>query len=115
MRNKDILKTVDLKKIYNGVPVVNNINIEISSGQIIGLLGRNGAGKTTTFLMLSGMIKPDFGEVFLKVSNSAEVTLKIMASSVEHSAEIPMVSDIATISSPLMPFGQRSLMLSLRG
>jgi len=69
MKNNDTLKTVDLKKFYNGIPVVNSINIEISSGQIIGLLGRNGAGKTTTFLMLSGMIKPDYGEVFLNGEN----------------------------------------------
>ena len=39
------------------------------------------------------------GEVFLKLSNSAVLTLKIMASSVEQRAEIPMVSDIATINS----------------
>jgi hypothetical protein len=38
-----------------------------------------------------------------------------MASSVEHSAEIPMVSDMAAISSPVIPFGQRNLLLSLRG
>ena len=44
-----------------------------------------------------------------------EVTLKIMASSVEHNAEIPMVSEIATISSALIPFGQRVPLFSLRG
>ena len=70
MKNKnDILKTSSLTKVYNGIPVVNGINLEISSGQIIGLLGRNGAGKTTTFLMLSGIIKPDSGEVFLNGEN----------------------------------------------
>ncbi len=67
--NKNILKTNKLKKNYNGVPVVNSIDLEISSGEIIGLLGRNGAGKTTTFLMLSGIIKPDSGTVFLDEEN----------------------------------------------
>ncbi len=59
------LKTKNLKKIYNKIAVVNNINLNINSGDIIGLLGRNGAGKTTTFLMLSGIIKPDSGHIFL--------------------------------------------------
>ncbi len=59
------LSTKRLTKIYNGIPVVNKIDLDIRSGQIIGLLGRNGAGKTTTFLMLSGIVKPDAGEVFL--------------------------------------------------
>jgi lipopolysaccharide export system ATP-binding protein len=61
----DYLKTENLKKIYQHTAVVNQINIEVKSGEIVGLLGRNGAGKTTTFLMLSGIIKPDSGGVFL--------------------------------------------------
>jgi len=61
----DILKTKNLIKIYNKIPVVNKINLKINSGEIIGLLGRNGAGKTTTFLMLSGIVKPNSGTVFL--------------------------------------------------
>jgi len=61
----NFLKTKDLTKIYNNAPVVNNINLEFKTGEIVGLLGRNGAGKTTTFLMLSGIIKPDKGEVIL--------------------------------------------------
>ncbi len=59
------LATERLTKIYNRVPVVNEIDLNIVSGQIIGLLGRNGAGKTTTFLMLSGIVKPDGGTIFL--------------------------------------------------
>ncbi len=61
----DKLKTEGLVKIYNKIPVVDRINLDIESGQVIGLLGRNGAGKTTTFLMLSGIVKPDAGRVLL--------------------------------------------------
>lgn len=57
------LSAVELTKIYNKIPVVNKINLNIKSGEIIGLLGRNGAGKTTTFLMLSGIIKPNSGDI----------------------------------------------------
>lgn len=65
----DILRTEKLKKIYNKIPVVNDIDFTIKSGEIIGLLGRNGAGKTTTFLMLSGIVKPNSGSVFLNDEN----------------------------------------------
>lgn len=59
------LRTEKLMKIYDKVRVVNNIDLLAKSGEIIGLLGRNGAGKTTTFLMVSGIVKPDGGHVFL--------------------------------------------------
>ncbi len=65
----DTLRTEELTKIYDSVPVVDRIEIGISSGEVIGLLGRNGAGKTTTFLMLSGIIKPDGGRVFFNDEN----------------------------------------------
>jgi lipopolysaccharide export system ATP-binding protein len=61
----DTLKTEELTKIYDNIPVVNRIAVSIESGQVIGLLGPNGAGKTTTFLMLSGIIKPNAGRVWL--------------------------------------------------
>jgi len=45
--------------------VVDNVNIEVNEGEIVGLLGPNGAGKTTTFYMIIGIIKPTEGKVFL--------------------------------------------------
>lgn len=63
-KERSTLKTEDLTKIYDHIPVVNQISLYIESGEVIGLLGRNGAGKTTTFLMLSGIVKPDGGKVF---------------------------------------------------
>ena len=65
----DTLRTKNLVKIYDDIPVVNKISLNIQTGQVIGLLGRNGAGKTTTFLMLSGIVKPDSGHVFLDDQN----------------------------------------------
>ena len=53
----DRLQTEELTKIYEKVAVVNGINLDMKSGEVIGLLGRNGAGKTTTFLMMSGIVK----------------------------------------------------------
>jgi len=55
----------NLVKIYNNRRVVDDVNLEINSGEVVGLLGPNGAGKTTTFYMSVGLIKPDVGSVYL--------------------------------------------------
>lgn len=54
-----------LQKSYHGRRVVNDINIQISQGEIVGMLGPNGAGKTTSFYMVVGLVKPDSGQVKL--------------------------------------------------
>jgi lipopolysaccharide export system ATP-binding protein len=54
-----------LVKVYRKRKVVNQVNITLRQGEIVGLLGPNGAGKTTTFYMVVGLIKPDAGRVFL--------------------------------------------------
>ncbi len=59
------LKTKNLVKKYGQRTVVNNVDIKVEQGQIVGLLGPNGAGKTTTFYMVVGLIKPYSGKVFL--------------------------------------------------
>ena len=60
-----ILSTVDLTKSYKGRKVVDDINLRIGQGEVIGLLGPNGAGKTTTFYIMVGLASPDSGQVFL--------------------------------------------------
>lgn len=59
------LRTRDLTKSYSGRTVVRGVNVEIASGEVIGLLGANGAGKTTTFSMVVGLTAPDAGRVLL--------------------------------------------------
>jgi lipopolysaccharide export system ATP-binding protein len=59
------LRTRDLTKSYSGRTVVRGVNLEIASGEVIGLLGANGAGKTTTFSMVVGLTAPDSGRVLL--------------------------------------------------
>jgi lipopolysaccharide export system ATP-binding protein len=59
------LTTTDLTKSFSGRIVVRGVNIEISSGEVVGLLGPNGAGKTTTFSMVVGLVSPDSGRVLL--------------------------------------------------
>ena len=64
-----ILKTENLKKSFSSRTVVNEVNLNLSKGEIVGLLGPNGAGKTTTFYMITGMIRPSSGEIFLDNDN----------------------------------------------
>jgi lipopolysaccharide export system ATP-binding protein len=65
------LQGVDLSKSYRGRKVVDNVELEIAQGEVVGLLGPNGAGKTTTFYMFVGLARPDSGRVLL---NNAEIT-----------------------------------------
>ena len=58
-----------LHKKYGSRMVVNNVDIAVSRNEIVGLLGPNGAGKTTTFYMITGMIKPTNGDIFLDDNN----------------------------------------------
>tara|TARA_Y100000816_G_scaffold265633_2_gene225628 strand:- start:73 stop:822 length:750 start_codon:yes stop_codon:yes gene_type:complete len=69
-----ILKTLNIVKEYKNRKVVDNVNIEVSQGEIVGLLGPNGAGKTTCFYMMVGLIKSDSGSILLNdknISNNA--------------------------------------------
>lgn len=59
------IRAKNLVKIYSKQRVVDEVNLEVKRGEIVGLLGPNGAGKTTTFYMVVGLIKPDGGTVFL--------------------------------------------------
>src|SRR5690348_4397757 len=59
------LKGYGLTKRYNGRAVVNNVEVTIGHGEVVGLLGPNGAGKTTTFYMLVGLLRPDSGRITL--------------------------------------------------
>jgi lipopolysaccharide export system ATP-binding protein len=65
------LRTQQLTKSYGGRTVVRNVDLEVSSGEVVGLLGPNGAGKTTTFYLVVGLTAPDRGRVTL---NGEDVT-----------------------------------------
>jgi lipopolysaccharide export system ATP-binding protein len=55
----------NLFKQYGKRTVVSDASVEVKTGEVVGLLGPNGAGKTTTFYMVTGMIRPNSGSVFL--------------------------------------------------
>lgn len=64
-RAKAKLSTQHLKKQYKKRTVVEDVSIELGSGEVVGLLGPNGAGKTTCFYMVVGLVACDGGDVYL--------------------------------------------------
>ncbi|NEN74890.1 LPS export ABC transporter ATP-binding protein [Pelistega sp. NLN82] len=57
------LTAVGLRKTYGKRTVVQDVTLEVSSGEVVGLLGPNGAGKTTSFYMIVGLVPADFGRI----------------------------------------------------
>ncbi len=59
------IEVKNLTKTYKGINAVDNLSIHVPEGKIYGFLGKNGAGKTTTIRMLTRLIKPNSGEIFV--------------------------------------------------
>ena len=74
-----ILKCTNLSKTYDFDNALNNVNLSIESGKIIGLLGPNGSGKTTFIKLINGLLKPTEGEIFIDGKNPGVETKKIVA------------------------------------
>ncbi|HUW23770.1 MAG TPA: LPS export ABC transporter ATP-binding protein [bacterium] len=64
-----------LVKTYSHRKIVDDVEIEINPGEIVGLLGPNGAGKTTTFYMIVGLLRPDKGRIFLEGRDITELPM----------------------------------------
>ena len=60
-----LLEGKQLAKSFKGRRVVDHVSVRVQQGEIVGLLGPNGAGKTTTFYLITGLIRPDGGQVLL--------------------------------------------------
>jgi lipopolysaccharide export system ATP-binding protein len=69
------IHTNELVKRYGSRTVVNHVSVEVNQGEIVGLLGPNGAGKTTTFYMVTGLVSPDEGDVFLNDLNITKLPM----------------------------------------
>ncbi len=61
-----MVRLENLRKDFGGKPALAPLNLEISAGEIFGLLGHNGAGKSTTFGLILGQLRPTGGEVFVR-------------------------------------------------
>ena len=70
-----ILRLDDLCKAFGGIVVSDHVNLTINAGEILGLIGPNGAGKTSLFNLISGVVAPDSGNIFMQGRNIARLAL----------------------------------------
>ena len=75
------LEMLNISKSFNGVRANDDINLKVSSGEILGLLGENGAGKTTLMNILYGIYQPDAGEIRI---NDRRVSIDSPKASIDH-------------------------------
>jgi len=58
-----MIELINITKQYNNTTVVDELNLEIKTGEIVGIIGHNGAGKSTTMKMIAGLVEPTSGEI----------------------------------------------------
>ena len=83
-----LLKTTNLGISFGGLRAVDDVNIEIKDGELVGLIGPNGAGKTTIFNLLTGVYKPTDGDISLnEISINKKNTPQIVALGVARTSQ----------------------------
>ncbi len=73
------IETRGLTKRFGNRTVVDELSLELQSGEVVGLLGPNGAGKTTTFYMIAGLYRPDAGSVYFNDEDITECPMYLRA------------------------------------
>ena len=69
------LRAENIGKRYRSRPVLRDVNLSLQRGEAVGLLGPNGAGKTTCFYLITGLIAPDYGTIFLDGQDITELPM----------------------------------------
>jgi len=75
----EILRCENLVKRYGNFTALNNINISLESGKIVGLLGPNGSGKTTLIKLINGLLTPEEGKVLINGVSPSPESKKLVA------------------------------------
>ena len=75
--NSIAIEVKGLTKRFNSLLAVDNVSFEVYSGEIFGFLGPNGAGKTTTIRMLTGLLSPDEGDIFIEGKDFSKETMLV--------------------------------------
>ncbi len=97
------LQAVELSKSYRGRKVVDDLDLEVEQGEVVGLLGPNGAGKTTTFYILVGLQKPDSGRVLLNGDDITDLPMYLRArSGISYLPQEPSVFRQLTVEENLL-------------
>lgn len=101
--DKHKIRAENLVKIYGRRKVVNDLSLEISQGEVVGILGPNGAGKTTTFYMILGLAKPNSGHVYFdKHEISHKPMFKRARLGIGYLAQAPSIFHKLTVEQNIM-------------
>ena len=79
MINMKLLEVKNLKKSFDDKEILKDINFSLSSGKIVGLLGKNGAGKSTLIKLINDLLTPTNGEILVKGNKVGVETKKIIS------------------------------------
>lgn len=98
-----LLETKDLVKQYGGRQVVKEVSINVRRGEVVGLLGPNGAGKTTTFYMITGIIRPDSGNIIFDTKDITKLPIHQRArSGIGYLSQEPSIFRKLTVEENIM-------------
>jgi branched-chain amino acid transport system ATP-binding protein len=98
-----MLEVKDLKVAYGRVMAVKGISFKVDQGQVVTLLGTNGAGKTTTLRTISGLIRPESGEVWFEGSRIDSIPAhQVLTRGLAHSPEGRRIFPRLTVEENLM-------------
>jgi len=108
-----IIKCENLTHIYDGeVLAVNNVDLEINKGELIGVIGQNGSGKTTLVKHFNGLLKPTKGKVFVDGKNTANMRVQELSRNVGYVFQNPNHQLFAKTVKEELEFGPTNLGLS---
>jgi lipopolysaccharide export system ATP-binding protein len=98
-----MIETRHLQKSYRQRRVVNDVSIRVDRGEVVGLLGPNGAGKTTTFYMVTGLVRPNQGEILLHGEEVSRLPMHLRArKGIGYLAQEPSVFRKLTVEENLL-------------
>lgn len=106
-----ILRTEHITKSYNDKTVIDDISIHLAEGELVSLLGVSGSGKTTLFNIVSGLIEPDAGRVYLSDADKTERDITSSPGSVAYMLQkdmlLPHKKIIDNVALPLLLKGMK--------
>ena len=68
-QKKELLRLEKISVYFGKRKILENLSLSLNQGEILGLLGPNGVGKSTIFNIIIGLLKPDYGSVFIEEKN----------------------------------------------
>lgn len=74
-----LVELQQVSKSYGGAVALNNVNLKLTAGKIIGLLGPNGSGKTTLIKLINGLLQPEYGQVLINGRTPSPETKAIVS------------------------------------